>query len=118
MEKQLDLFSVSWGVRADLKDLQEKLFDLIPSEGKCESPLSKNKHLEIFRRAANLGYDLFNNGLMNRRSEFKKFFGFVPIPAPRHQGYMGPERWEQIEERMEKVITPIILAAAKEQRIK
>ena len=31
---------------------------------------------------------------------------------------MGPERWEQIEERMEKVITPLILAAAKEQGVK
>ena len=82
MEKQMDLFEVNWGVRADLKDVQEKLWDLIPTSGSCESPRSKNKHLDRFRRAANLGYDLFNNGLMNRRSEFKKFFGFVPIPAP------------------------------------
>jgi len=118
MEKQMDLFEVNWGVRADLKDTQEKLWDLIPTSGSCESPRSKNKHLDRFRRAANLAYDLFNNGLMNRRGEFKKFFGFVPIPAPKYQDGMDRERWEQVEERMEKVITPLILAAAKEQGVK
>ena len=118
MEKQLDLFSVSWGVRADLKDIQERLFDLVPSSGKCESPNSKNKALDRFRRASNLAHDLFNNGLMNRRSDFKRFFGFVPIPSLRYQDGMNYERWERVEERMEEVITPIILAAAKEQGVK
>lgn len=118
MEKQLDLFSVSWGVRADLKDIQERLFDLVPSSGRCESPNSKNKALDRFRRASNLAYDLFNNGLMNRRSDFKRFFGFVPIPSWRYQDGMNYERWERVEERMEEVITPIILAAAKEQGVK
>ena len=56
---------------------------------------------------------------MNRRGEFKKFFGFVPIPVREpYQGYLNRERWEEIELRMEKVITPLILAAAKEQGVK
>ena len=119
MEKQLDLFSVSWGVRADLKDIQERLFDLVPSSGRCESPNSKNKALDRFRRASNLAYDLFNNGLMNRRGEFKRFFGFVPIPTREpYPGYMNRAKWDEIELRMEKVITPLILAAAKEQEVK
>ena len=115
----MDLFEVNWGVRADLKDAKDKLFDLIPGSGSVESPRSKNKNLEKFRVAANLTYDLFNNGLMNRRGEFKRFFGFVPIPTREpYQGYMNRERWEEIELRMEKVITPLILAAAKEQGVK
>ena len=114
----MDLFEVNWGVRADLKDVQEKLFDLIPASGKCESPLSKNKHLERFRKGANLTYDLFNNALGNHRAEFRKFFGFVPIPGYGYQYDISADRWEQIEERMEKVITPLILAAAKEQGVK
>lgn len=115
--KQADLFEVNWGIRADLKDYQEQLWDLIPTSGRCEFPNSKNKALDKFRRAANLTYDLFNNGLMNRRAEFRKFFGFVPIPAPRYQGHMSRERWDDIELRMEEVITPLLLAAAQEQGI-
>ena len=119
MEKQMDLFEVNWGVRADLKDVQEKLWDLIPTSGSCESPRSKNKNLDKFRRAANLAHDLFNNGLMNRRGDFKKFFGFVPIPTREpYAGYFNRERWDEIELRMEKEITPLILAAAKEQGVK
>ena len=119
MEKQMDLFEVSWGVRADLKDVQSKLFDLIPGSGSVESPRSKNKNLEKFRVAGNLAYDLFNNGLMNRRGEFKRFFGFVPIPTREpYPGYMNRAKWDEIELRMEKVITPLILAAAKEQGVK
>ena len=115
MEKQMDLFEVNWGVRADLKDIQEKLWDLIPTSGSCESPRSKNKHLDRFRRAANLAYDLFNNGLMNRRQEFRKFFGYAPI-SPR--GYVSKVRWEQIEEEFEPIFTNIMQDAAREQGIK
>lgn len=118
MKKQLDLFDSSWGVRVDLKDTQEKLFDLVPGSGRCESPLSKNKYLERFRVASNLTYDLFNNGLGNRRKHFGKFFGFVPIPGYGYQYSLPAYRWEQIEEQMEKVITPIIEAAAKEQGVR
>ena len=43
----------------------DKLEELLPFEGRCENPMSKNKHLEKFRKAQNAAYDLFNNGLCN-----------------------------------------------------
>ena len=56
---------------------------------------------------------------MNRRGDFKKFFGFVPIPTREpYPGYMNRAKWDEIELRMEKEITPLILAAAKEQGVK
>lgn len=118
MEIQMDLFESSWGVRADLKDTQSKLFDLIPATGKCEKSRSTNKYLERYRIASNLTHDLFNNALGNRRAEFRKFFGFVPIPGWGYQYQLSGDRWDQIDEQMEKVITPIIEAAAKEQGVR
>lgn len=115
---QLELFTNSWGINSGFKHLADQLNDLVPAQGRCENPMSKNKHLERFRKASNLTYDLFNNGLGNRRSEFNAFFGFLPLPSPRHCDYISSTRWDQIEEKMETLITPIILAAAKEQGVK
>ena len=113
---QLNLFSSDWGINSGFKTLVDQLNDLVPFQGKCESPRSTNKYLERFRKSQNLLHDLFNNGLGNRRSEFKSFFGFVPLPNSRYS--VTATRWDQIEEEMEILFTPIILAAAKEQGVK
>ena len=65
--KQLELFTNNWGVNSGFESLRDKLNDLIPASGRCENPMSKNKHLEKFRRAQNAAYDFFNNGLCNKR---------------------------------------------------
>ena len=114
--KQLELFTNSWGVYSGFERLREELDALIPAEGRCESPMSKNKHLEKFRRAQNAAYDFFNNGLCNKRGLFVSVFGEAPTQSSFR--YFTRDSWEMWEDRVEKLLTPMILAAAKEQGIK
>jgi len=111
--EQDELFTNSWGVNSGFKHLQEKLDLLVPAMGMCENPRTKNKNLEKFRQASNAAYDLFNNGLWNKKPLFKKIFGFAP-----NTRYATKVSWEQWEDRVEEVMTPIIIAAAKEQGVK
>ena len=113
---QLELFTNSWGVNSGFEGLRDKLNELIPLEGKCELSRSKNKHLDKFRRAQNAAYDLFNNGLCNKRGLFVQIFGDAPTQKSVY--YFTKVSWEQWEDRVEKILTPIILAAAKEQGVK
>jgi len=110
---QGNLFKSSWGVNPGFKHLQEKLDDLIPLQGRVPHSRSKNKALEKFRVASNLTYDLFNNGLGNRRNQFGSFFGWAPYT----RGGMTNSQFEEAERKLEPVITRIIIDAAKEQGI-
>lgn len=110
---QGNLFKSSWGVNSGFKHLQEKLDDLIPLQGRVPHSRSKNKALEKFRVASNLAYDLFNNGLGNRRNQFGSFFGWAPYT----RGGMTNSQFEEAERKLEPVITRIIIDAAKEQGI-
>ena len=114
---QLKLFTNNWAVNSGFEHLQKQLDEMLPVMGKVEKSQSANKQLEKFRKAQNLLYDLFNNALGNRRTEFRNFFGFVPLPGYGHQYSISRMRWEQIEDEMEPIFTDIILAAAKEQGI-
>ena len=113
---QEEMFKNPWGVNEGFKDLCDKLTELLPFEGRCESRMSKNKHLEKFRRAQNAAYDLFNNGLGNKRSLFKKIYGWSV--GPRDTSYAQKMTWSHWEDKVEEVMTPIIIAAAKEQGVK
>ena len=113
---QLELFTNDWGVNSGFKHLADKLDELIPFEGRCEFPMSKNKHLEKFRRAQNAAYDLFNNGLGNKRGLFVSVFGDAPTQKSTYT--FTKVSWEMWEDRVEKILTPMIIAAAKEQGIK
>jgi len=112
---QLELFKSEWGVNPGFEYLANQLNEMIPMQGKCENSRTANKHLDKFRRAQNVIYDLFNNGLGNRRGEYRRMFGEVPLPGIRYQHYISTVRWDQIEDEVEANFTPIILAAAKEQ---
>ena len=113
---QEEMFKNPWGVNEGFKYLQEKLDELLPWEGRCEFPNSKNKHLDKFRRAQNAAYDLFNNGLGNKRSLFNKIYGWSV--GPKDTCYATKRNWSHWEDRVEEVLTPIIIAAAKEQGVK
>ena len=115
---QLELFTNDWGINSGFKNLADQLNELLPLQGRVQFSRSKNKQLEKFRKSQNLLYDLFNNALMNRRSEFKSFFGFVPINTSRYSYPVTATRWKQVEEEMEILFTPVILSAAKEQGLK
>lgn len=110
---QTELFQPTWGVNPGFKHLADKLNELLPLQGKCENPRSKNKNLEKFRKAQNCLYDLFNNALCNRRSEFRQMFdGWSPA-----QNHMTDMAWHNAEARAEEIFTPIIINAAKEQGV-
>ena len=110
---QENMFKNPWGVNEGFKHLQEKLEELLPFEGRCEFPNSKNKHLDKFRRAQNAAYDLFNNGLCNKKNEFRKIFGFTYSKT--HE--WNKTQWFYVEEIMETHFTPIIQNAIKEQGV-
>ena len=112
---QEEMFKNPWGVNEGFKHLQEKLDELIPFEGRCEFPNSKNKHLDKFRRAQNAAYDLFNNGLGNQRALFKNIFGWAPTQSSVH--HASNITWDDWENAVEEVLTPIMLEAAKEQGV-
>ena len=113
---QEKMFQNPWGVNEGFKHLQEKLDELIPLEGRVEFPNSKNKALDKFRRAQNAAYDLFNNGLGNKRSLFKNIYGWSV--GPRDTYNASVMTWTHWENMVEEVLTPIIIAAAKEQGVK
>ena len=112
---QEEMFKNPWGVNQGFSHLNNNLNDLIPLEGRCEFPNSKNKALDKFRRAQNAAYDLFNNGLGNQRALFKSIFGWsVGVRDTNHATKMT---WSYWEDRVEEVLTPIMLEAAKEQGV-
>ena len=112
---QEKLFSNTWGMNQGFSHLNNNLNDLLPLMGRCEFPNSKNKHLEKFRRAQNAAYDLFNNGLCNKSRLFKDIYGWSV--GYRETSYANRMTWSHWEDRVEEVLTPIILEAAKEQGV-
>ena len=112
---QEELFKNPWGVNQGFSHLNNNLNDLLPFEGRCEFPNSKNKALDKFRRAQNAAYDLFNNGLGNKRTLFKSIFGWSV--GVRDTSYATKMQWSMWEDRVEEVLTPIMLEAAKEQGV-
>ena len=123
--KQLELFTNNWGVNSGFESLRDKLNELIPAAGKVANPMSKNKHLEKFRRAQNAAYDFFNNGLCNKRGLFVSIFAqnesyYIDkwnIPTQSSFRYFNNDSWDMWEDNIEKIFTPIMLAAAKEQGV-
>ena len=113
---QGQLFKSSWAVNQGFEALREQLNELIPLSGKCDKSRSTNKKLEHFRVAQNLIYDLFNNGLMNRRNHFRHFFGWAPAPESHRYQYSRYD-WERFEETLEPVFTRIMQEAATEQGV-
>ena len=122
---QLELFTNNWGVNSGFESLRDKLNELIPAAGKVANPLSKNKHLEKFRRAQNAAYDFFNNGLCNKRGLFVSIFAenesyYIDkwnIPTQSSFRYFNNDSWDMWEDNIEKIFTPIMLAVAKEQGV-
>ena len=112
---QEEMFKNPWGCNQGFSHLNNNLNDLLPLEGRCEFPNSKNKALDKFRRAQNAAYDLFNNGLGNKRTLFKSIFGWSV--GVRDTSYATKMQWSMWEDRVEEVLTPIMLEAAKEQGV-
>ena len=123
--EQQELFTNSWGVHSGFERLRDELNKLIPAAGRCENPMSKNKYLEKFRLAQNAAYDFFNNGLCNKRPLFVSIFAendsyYIEkwnIPTQSSFRYFNKDSWDMWEDQIERILTPIIIAAAKEQGV-
>ena len=111
---------IEWGCTPTTNRIRNMLSDLdhFPDQGECPKKYTANKALERFRRAQNVVYDIFNNGLMNRGKQLKI------LGLRRHdlalEEWRGGEciyraNWDRIEEVVEEKFTPIIFEAAKEQ---
>ncbi|MBT5286089.1 MAG: hypothetical protein HOL29_09005 [Euryarchaeota archaeon] len=112
---QFQLFSNDWGMNSGFEGLADKLHELLPLQGKVQFSRSKNKNLELFRKAQNAAYDLFNNGLCNKRGLFNNIYGFAPTQKDVY--YSNRNTWTHWEDMVEEIMTPIIQAAAKEQGV-
>ena len=102
--------SVIDSMQEQYQKLSADLFQLLPKQGKCEQSRSTNKHLERFRIMNNLMYDLNNNGLYNRRKQFRSFFGVMPICC-----YCNNQDFRKADEIMSDILNDIILKAVVEQ---
>jgi hypothetical protein len=104
-----------WNNTGKHQTLVTELNKLVPDAGSVVDP-KKNKALEKFRKASNVYYDTFNNGLGNMGKAFKPVFGF------RASAYKYIDRYGRKEIDFNRIIVPmdqamddIIVAAAIEQ---
>lgn len=100
-----------WNHSGKYQELLKLVEKLIPVEGSVANP-RKNPALERFRKAANCYYDLYNNGLCNRKAEFNRLFGIRSSDYIRSRdGRVMPMLYELVE----PLVDEIIYAAAVEQ---
>jgi hypothetical protein len=101
-----------WNTNSQLQAVADQLHKLVPMEGSVANP-KKNRALEKFRKASNVYYDLYNNGLCNRAREFRSVFGFGSTVYKRGQYSYHSELYHTVEVVMENIVR----AAAREQSI-
>ena len=103
----------------DLEQVYNVLDEMIPLEGSVRN-VNKNKALERFRKATNVVYDIFNNGLCNKAKSLR-VLGLKRYDLPLEE-YRGGEllmraNWERIREIVTPIYERILLDAVKEQGI-
>ena len=103
-----------WNNNGKHKAFVQKVQDLIPSSGEVTNA-KKNPALEKFRKAQNVYYDVYNNGLCNRAAQFKGVFGFAS--GQYKLAYKYGSFAQNLYNRMEAAMDDIINAAAIEQGI-
>lgn len=103
----LDLTGTYWYETGDMQIAADELAKLIPPYGRVANP-DDNPNLELYRRASNAYYDLYNNGLCNMADEFAEVFGFAVYYDDLSNATVR---------RIERRITEFIKAAAAEQGI-
>jgi len=99
-----------WDHEGKHQDKAEKLDNLIPAAGKVSG--KENKALEKYRQAANLYYEIFNNGGTNSMNGIKSIFGMSKDEVRTN---VRLNDWDEIHSIVEPMLDKIILAAYKEQ---
>lgn len=101
-----------WNSKGKYMSTIAQLQALIPIEGAVASPRTHPK-LEKLRRAINCYYDLYNNGLCNRASEFARVTGIAAGKYKMDRYSYSPTLYKLLEERMDAIVAD----AAAEQNI-
>lgn len=84
---------------------------LLQKEIPVEGPVSKGRPaLEKLRRAINVYYDLYNNGLYNRARQFRGVFGFS-AGVHRYKDRFGEYLYARVEEKMDEYVQAAALEA-------
>lgn len=115
MEKQKD---ISWGLHKDYSSLHDALWAKVPDEGSISG--NRNKSLEKFRKATQVIYDIFNNGLLNRGQslkclKLKKDDLILPHYINGKLRNPTQDEWQVNEKLVWEAFKPILLDAVVEQ---
>jgi hypothetical protein len=105
-----------WGQQGRYEKAGKALQALVPAVGSVDEP-KQNPRLEKFRKASNCYYDLYNNGLGNRASEFSKVFGIRSSQYRYKNGRYGYDFERYLYDLVEAEMSVIIAEAAAEQGI-
>jgi len=105
-----------WDSNGKYQELADKLRVLVPEEGAVEKPL-KNKALEKFRKATNCYYDLYDNGLGNRRRQFSSLFKINTSEHILNQSRYLIKYDAEMYAKLENMMDEIIMDAAIEQDV-
>jgi hypothetical protein len=95
-----------WNSNGKHQSQAQLLQALLPCSGACVKPRGANRNLEKLRKAINCYYDLYNNGLGNRATQFYQVFG---IPSS-HYRYgvarlkFDQEMYDAVEMKMNKLV--------------
>ena len=96
-----------WNGNSPLTEAYKDLEKIMPVTGEFEQRTSKKPNLERMRKAGNAYYDFYNNGLLNRASEFRYYF---KISLRKDYFMTGRDLWfrgrpsnDRVLEIMEKV---------------
>lgn len=92
-----------WNNNGRFEKFAAALQELIPAEGAVKNP-AKNKCLERFRKAVNCYYDLYNNGLCNRKAAFSKMFNISANNEQVGRGRFSAYLYEKVERKMDQII--------------
>ena len=94
-----------WNNNGKYQALVSDLQKLIPTEGAIPDA-GEHKELETFRIASNCYYDLYNDGLMNCASKFRKVFGIASSKYQlKDQEYdFSDSLYELTEAKMDEII--------------
>ena len=92
-----------WNRNGRFETFAAALQERVPVEGAVKN-VQKNKQLERFRKAVNCYYDLYNNGLCNRKAAFNKIFGVAANNYALGRGRFNPSLYEDVEREMNKIV--------------
>lgn len=105
-----------WNDTGKFQQAANAIRELVPVVGSVTNP-AKNKALEKFRKASNVYYDLYNNGLCNCARQFKIFgIGCASSVCDNRRGmYYEFSQLTLVE--IEQAMDTIVAEAYQEQRL-